>query len=103
MHASSQTMVPRVAASHRLGIYQECQSLGPDLPNLKPQSGAHDSHACQNMFRTIRCGRRINIVPGTEQHLVDVYYYYLALPFILIMYSAYKLYSHHTFVDSQMN
>lgn len=45
---------------------------------------------------------------GSEkQHLVDVfydyYYYYLALPFILIMYSAYKLYSRHTFVDLQMN
>lgn len=58
MHGSSQTMVPRVAASHRLGIYQECKSLGPDLPNVKPQSGAQ--------YENYRCSRRISTVPGTE-------------------------------------
>lgn len=58
MHGSSQTMVPRVAASHRQGIYQECKSLGPELPNLKPQSGAQDEKR--------KCSSRISTVPGTE-------------------------------------
>ena len=58
MHGSSQTMVPRVAASHRLGIYQECKSLGPDLPNLKPQRGAQDE--------IHKCSRRISMVPVSE-------------------------------------
>ena len=92
-------MVPRVAASHRLGIYQECKCLGPDPPNLKPQSGAQDSHACQNTLRTTGAAkgstRCLAQSYGSEkQRLVDVYYYYyLTLPFILIMYSAYKPYN----------